>query len=200
MSINILKVFIFVVATICSAVSAPAVFAFDLAIHGDSTGRGHGAQTKWFQQLDQFADAAAVENFARDRNSITGAAKLVEANPLPQHVTIVYDRRNAGETVDDYIDTLHEIADTLGNGRFLILPQVPVSGGREDGLTLPILLEINERIRAEFPANTFDQSLEADFLAALADDETRADRIHRNDAGQRIEAEYICEWLSSQDW
>jgi hypothetical protein len=105
-----------------------------------------------------------------------------------------------GETADDWIAAIGEAIAHRGNDRFLIMPQVPVSGGGEDGTTLPVLLEINQRIRETWPNNTFDAATEAEFLALLADDATRSDRIHRNDSGQAIEAEFIAAWLSGRAW
>lgn len=74
------------------------------------------------------------------------------------------------------------------------MPQVPVSGGGEDRLTLEVLLAINVLLRE----NTFDAGTEARLLEALSGDETRSDRVHRNDVDQQIEAEFIADWLQQR--
>lgn len=173
-----------------------------IAVYGDSTARGDGAQLRWHQQLGEFlTEEPEVHRAGVNRQSITRLTKGVLADDAHRDwIAIFYDRRNGGETADQWIAAIMEAIDFRGNDRFLIMPQVPVSGGREDGTILPILLEINERIRSTWPDNTFDAATEAQFLALLAEDATRSDHIHRNDAGQAIEAEFIAAWLGEQGW
>lgn len=173
----------------------------DLVIHGDSTGRGDGAQTRWPDRLlAVLGETRAVENLSRSRQDIRRIVRGMLALAPHDGVTIVYDRRNAGETPEAYIDYLKQGVAALGSDRFLILPQVPVSGGHEDRLTLEVLLAINVLLRETFPDNTFDAETEARLLEALSGDETRSDRIHRNDVGQQIEAEFIADWLRQRGW
>ncbi len=178
--------------------SVVAASGQDILIFGDSTGKGDGAQRRWHQRmLETLPHDLVIENFSRSRSSIGKILDALEANQSKLSGTvIIYDRRNAGETADSYIAELHRAADLIGHSRFLILPQVPVSGGREDRLTLEILVAINERLLTEFAANTFDAATQSAFIADLAGDKTRSDHIHRNDVGQQIEADYISTWLS----
>lgn len=192
-----MKVLLGAVCAVLMLSASMAMAAPDLVVFGDSTGKGDGAQQRWATRLVALlGDGRRVENFSRSRNSIDRIWKSVEEAPdLTAATVLVYDRRNAGETVEAYLARLHAIAERVGHGRLLILPQVPVSGGREDGTTLPVLLAINERILADFPDNTFDAVTRDAFLAALDADATRSDRIHRNDVGQQIEADYIGQWV-----
>ncbi|WCM27398.1 SGNH/GDSL hydrolase family protein [Sphingomonas sp. QA11] len=173
--------------------------AQEIVIFGDSTGKGDGAVTRWFDRmLEKLPAGPVIENHSRSRFSITAILKSMESPQTKSaQLVIIYDRRNAGETVDAYLEHLHRIAETASPAKLLILPQVPVSGGREDGLTLAVLQSINTRILAEFPDNTFDQATQESFLSDLSGDDTRSDHIHRNDKGQEIEAEYIARWLST---
>ncbi|MBJ3784713.1 SGNH/GDSL hydrolase family protein [Devosia sediminis] len=181
--------------------TAATASAADIVIVGDSTGKGDGAQTSWATRLLEKLDGEyQVENLSRSRNSMAAILKSLETLPGgEERVVILYDRRNAGESVDEYMASLAEAKAKIGDDRLLILPQVPVSGGREDGLTLPVLLGINERLLTEFPENSFDAEVQAAFLEALAGDETRSDRIHRNDVGQEIEAGFIADWLQQAE-
>lgn len=171
-----------------------------LVAYGDSTARGVGAKQTWLERLGT-AHSREVRNAGKDRQGVEAMAQ--SATDDAEHhawIAIFYDRRNAGETPDDWIAAVSAAIAARGTDRFLIMPQVPVSGGREDGITLPVLLEINERIRATWPENSFDAATEAEFLAILDSDANRADRIHRNDAGQAIEAEFIGRWLAQKGW
>ena len=173
----------------------------DLVIHGDSTGKGDGAQTRWpTRLLAVLGETRAVENLSRSRQDIRRITRGMLALAPHDGVTILYDRRNAGETPEAYLDYLRQGVAALGSDRFLIMPQVPVSGGGEDRLTLEVLLAINVLLRQTFPDNSLDAATEARLLEALSGDETRSDRIHRNDIGQQIEAEFIAEWLRQRGW
>lgn len=173
----------------------------DLVIHGDSTGRGDGAQTRWPDRLlAVLGETRSIENLSISRQDIRRITRGMLALAPHDGVTIVYDRRNAGETPEAYLDYLRQGVAALGSDRFLIMPQVPVSGGHEDRLTLEVLLAINVLLRETFPDNTFDAETEARLLEALSGDETRSDRVHRNDVGQQIEAEFIADWLRQRGW
>ncbi|MCR6672732.1 hypothetical protein [Devosia ginsengisoli] len=173
----------------------------DLVIHGDSTGRGDGAQTRWPDRLlAVLGEPRAIENLSVSRQDIRRIVRGMLTLAPHDGVTILYDRRNAGETPEAYLDYLKQGVAALGSNRFLIMPQVPVSGGGEDRLTLEVLLAINVLLRESFPDNTLDAETEARLLEALRSDETRSDRVHRNDIGQQIEAEFIAAWLKQRGW
>ena len=177
--------------------SSLAASGQSILIFGDSTGKGDGAQRRWQDRmLESLPTGLIVENYSRSRMSIAKILETIKESPTrTSAIVIIYDRRNAGETADSYLADLHEAADLIGHSRFLILPQVPVSGEREDRLTLEILTSINRRLLAEFTANTFDAATQAAYIADLSGDVTRSDHIHRNDVGQQIEADYISRWL-----
>lgn len=181
--------------------ATPVAALGQITIFGDSTGKGDGALVRWHHRLvDALADGREIENASASRLPMSRILHRMEETPDLGQLTIIYDRRNAGETVEEYLEHLHEAADLIGHERFLILPQVPVSGGREDGTTLPILLSINGRILEEFADNTFDAGQQQDFLDALSGDQTRSDRIHRNDVGQQIEADFIARWIEEKGY
>ncbi len=189
------------VVTGLMATAGAATAAPGLAIFGDSTGKGDGAQIRWHEQIEALlGDGREITNQSRSRSSLTDIREQVEdAGDLEGTTVIIYDRRNAGESVDDYMSNLAAIIDHAESAEVLILPQVPVSGNREDGLTLPILLEINRRLVEDLPEHTFDLETQQAFLSALAGDETRSDRIHRNEQGQKLEAEFIARWLAEHE-
>jgi hypothetical protein len=171
-----------------------------LVAYGDSTAKGVGAKQTWLERLGE-ARSTAVRNAGVDRQGVEAMAQ--SATDDAEHrtwIAIFYDRRNAGETPDAWIAAVSAAIAARGTDRFLVMPQVPVSGGREDGITLPVLLEINGRIRATWPENAFDAATEAEFLAILDSDANRSDRIHRNDAGQAIEADFVGRWLTQKGW
>ncbi len=179
------------------ALSSLPATAQAIAVFGDSTGKGDGAVTRWADRmLEEQPTGLVIENHSRSRFSITSILKTMEdEQPISAEFVILYDRRNAGETVDEYLQQLHRAIELAHPAKVLIMPQVPVSGGREDRQTLAILEAINARLLTEFPDNTFDQAWQREFLFALAGDDTRSDHIHRNDKGQAIEASYIAAWL-----
>lgn len=171
------------------------------AIHGDSTARGDGAATTWFATLaGGYSPARAVYNDADGGQSVFMLRDRMVADPRRRDwPTIIYDRRNSSETAADYLAALEAAVATL-TGRFLILPQVAMADGAEPAGTLLIHADINAGIRARWPANTFDATAETALLNALAPGSTRSDGLHRNNAGQAIEAAAVRAWLDAKSW
>ncbi|MFN4091372.1 MAG: hypothetical protein ACK4FG_00585 [Brevundimonas sp.] len=170
-------------------------------VHGDSTGRGDGAATTWFATLAAgYSPARAVYNDAASGQSVfTLRDRMVADTRRRDWPTILLDRRNGGETAADYLAALEAAVTTL-TGRFLILPQVPMADGAEAADVLAIHTAINDGIRARWPGNTFDAAAEAALLGALSPGSTRADGLHRNNAGQAIEAAAVRAWLDTKGW
>lgn len=170
-------------------------------VHGDSTGRGDGAATTWFAALaGGYSPARAVYNDAASGQSVfTLRDRMLADARRRDWPTILYDRRNGGETAAAYLAALETAVSTL-TGRFLILPQVAMADGAEAADVLAIHAEINAGIRARWPWNTFDAAAEAALLSALAPGSTRADGLHRNTAGQAIEAAAVRAWLDAKGW
>lgn len=75
-----------------------------------------------------------------------------------------------------------------------------MADGAEAADVLAVHAEINAGIRARWPGNTFDAAAEAALLSALAPGSTRADGLHRNTAGQAIEAAAVRAWLDAKGW
>lgn len=171
------------------------------AVHGDSTGRGDGATTKWFTTLaGSYSPVRAVFNDAASGQSITTLRDRMQADTRRRDwPTLIYDRRNNGETAADYLAALEAAVSTL-TGRFLILPQVPMSDGAEAADVLAVHAGINGGIRALWPNNTFDAAAEAALLGGLSPGSTRSDGLHRNNAGQAIEAAAVRAWLDAKGW
>ena len=65
---------------------------------------------------------------------------------------------------------------------------------------LPIMGEIDRRVLARWPDNTFNAAERAAFDKALSDPATRADTLHRNAKGQAIEMRFIKAWLDARGW
>jgi hypothetical protein len=170
-------------------------------VHGDSTGRGDGATTTWFAALAAgYSPARAVYNDATSGQSVSTLRDRMLADTRRRDwPTILYDRRNGGETAAAYLAALETAVSTL-SGRFLILPQVPMADGAEASDVLAIHAEINAGIRLRWPGNTFDAVAEAALLSALVQGSTRADGLHRNNTGQAIEAAAVRTWLDAKGW
>ncbi len=170
-------------------------------VHGDSTARGDGATTTWFAALaGGYSPARAIHNDAASGQSVfTLRDRMLADTRRRDWPTIIYDRRNAGETAEDYLAALEAAVTTL-TGRFLILPQVAMADGVDDAGTLAVHAEINAGIRARWPSNTLDAAAEAALLSALEPGSTRSDGLHRNNAGQAIEAAAVRAWMDSHGW
>lgn len=170
-------------------------------VHGDSTARGDGATTTWFATLaGGYSPARAVWNDAAGGQSVfTLRDRMLADTRRRDWPAILYDRRNGGETAAAYLAALETAVSTL-SGRFLILPQVAMADGAEPPDALAIHAEINAGIRARWPGNTFEATAEAALLSALAPGSTRADGLHRNNAGQAIEAAAVRAWLDAKGW
>ncbi|MES2834746.1 MAG: hypothetical protein V4707_08575 [Pseudomonadota bacterium] len=171
------------------------------AIHGDSTGRGDGATTTWFAALaGGYSPGRAVYNDAASGQSVfTLRDRMLADTRRRDWPAILYDRRNTGETAAAYLEALETAVSTL-TGRFLILPQVAMADGAEAPDVLAVHAEINAGIRARWPGNTLDAAAEAALLGALAPGSTRSDGLHRNNAGQAIEAAAVRAWLDAKGW
>ncbi len=171
------------------------------AIHGDSTGRGDGATTTWFAALAAgYSPVRAVYNDAASGQSVfTLRDRMLADTRRRDWPAILYDRRNTGETAAAYLEALETAVSTL-TGRFLILPQVAMADGAEASDVLAVHADINAGIRARWPGNTLDAAAEAALLDALAPGSTRSDGLHRNNAGQAIEAAAVRAWLDAKGW
>ncbi len=172
-------------------------------VHGDSTAAGTGATVRWFDTLGAGYDPdRLVVNFGVGGQGIaTMRAKMVGDQSRAAWTTIIYDRRNVGEDFDaaTYLNELTTAVATL-TGRFLIMPQVYLSDGAETAPNQAVMDTINAGIRSTWPGNTFDATLEGTFQTALQPGSTRADGLHRNNAGQAIEAATIRSWLDGKGW
>lgn len=127
----------------------------------------------------------------------------MEADKAHQTVpTIIYDRRNKGETADHYEAQLAAAIATLNTDRFLIMPQVPGSRGfaEPNADQLETMATIDRRVRTRWPNNTFSEAEAAALIAVLEPDSTRIDGLHRNTEGQAIEAGFITAWIDRHDF
>ncbi|WP_454884455.1 hypothetical protein [Sphingomonas oryzagri] len=123
------------------------------------------------------------------------------AQPDPASaVVIIYDRVNTEEQPDRYVLTLQDAIQTIRSNKYLIMPQVPNSSDKTDPFLITKMIVINEAILARWPRHTFGQATRDRFIKALSNPHTRADGIHRNAAGERIEAAYIKQWLNGKHW
>lgn len=174
-------------------------------VYGDSTANGDGASvaaTKWYNLLaTSYTPDRAVKGNGVSGQSISDMTTGVLADTKRRGwITVFYDRRNTGETADNYLAQLALATGHLTTGRFLIMPQVPMADGTEDPAYQAVLDDINGRLLVTYPGNTFDATTRDAFLAELAPGSTRSDGLHRNDTGQAIEESYIRTWLDGKGW
>lgn len=202
MSNTIIPIWTVLFWALLTSVSPASPPAGSISIYGDSTGRGDGAQVRWHTRIaDLLARPLEISNASVSRQDMRRLRNMVSNRPAsPDAIVVIYDRRNAGEEPDRWMALLAEAMAALPTTRVLIMPQVPISGGREDPVSAAKMATINDLLRRTYPDNSFDAALEQRLLAALSGDETRSDKVHRNDAGQQIEAEFIAGWLIEQGW
>lgn len=185
-----------------------------IAIHGDSTALGSRTSgvarlwnmvpaldsERWWNKLSRsysphriiFNDGVGGQPMAVMRD------KMQSDKGHRQDLVIIYDRLNDDETADAYIAALSAAVATLQTNHFLILPQVSWATIKDD--KLQTLQDLNRRIPAKWPRNTFSATEAAGFAKALSDPSTRSDGLHRNLKGQTIEARYIKTWIDARGW
>ena len=194
-----------------SSVSRPST---PIAVHGDSTAIGSRISgigrlwnlvtaldgERWWNRLARsYKPPRKVFNDGVGGQTIVALREKMERDAgHRQDLTIIYDRRNPGETVNSYISNLGAAVATLRTRHFLILPQIGWATIKESDL--PIIQEINRRIIMAWPQNTFSASQAAAFARALSDPSTRSDGFHRNAKGQAIEALEIKSWIDARGW
>ena len=202
-------------AALVLAISPSAAMALPpIAVHGDSFAIGSRIpllerawnlfpsldRTRWWNILSRsYSPARPVFNDGVGGQTIFALRDKMQKDQLHRDdTTIIYDRRNSGETAAGYVAALEAGLATLHTRHFLILPQVPFFNKSEPDL--PIMRDIDRRVLAKWPDNTFNAVERAAFDRALADPTTRADTLHRNAKGQAIEAHFIKAWLDARGW
>jgi hypothetical protein len=199
-----------------SANTSPALAASHdpLAVHGDSTAQGSridGISVLWnlFPRLDgirwwnqlarSYNPPRAVFNDGAGGQTIVALREKMEKDFAHRRdMTIIYDRRNSGETPEFYIATLDAALATMQTRHFLIMPQVGWATVKDEDWA--VIQDINRRIVLKWPLNTFSPRETASFEMALASPSTRIDGLHRNAIGQAIEAGYIKAWIDARGW
>jgi len=175
------------------------------AVYGDSTAAAAGSSssaTQWYSLLytGYTPNRIAYRNATGGQGIADMAADVIADEAHSDWLHIFYDRKNTGETADLWLAQIALAVTNLQTNRFLIMPQVPFADGAEDATNQLILDEINTRIRATYPNNTFTVAQETAFLSNLSSGTTRSDGLHRNDVGQAIEANTIRTWLDGKGW
>ncbi len=176
-----------------------------IAIHGDSTAIASRIPysekiwntvplrdpTRWFNKLGRkiHNDGVAGQSILELRD------KMLADTEHRANTTIIYDRMNDGETPAMYVDALEKSVATLQTKCVLILPQIPNHRERLDVDSRFVMPLIDAEVRRRFPANTLNEQEQRSLVRELSDPATRADDIHRNAAGQAIEARHIAAWL-----
>jgi len=184
-----------------ASIPASATSNTPIAVHGDSTAIGSrisgiarffnlfpglDSQRWWNRLAKSYVPPRAVFNDGVGGQTITAMRDKMERDARHRRdLTIIYDRRNPGETADFYMASLNTALATLQTDRFLVLPQVRWATMKDEDL--PVVQEINRRLLAKWPHNTFNGSEAAAFAKALSDPSTRIDGFHRNAKGQEIE-------------
>lgn len=178
------------------------------AIRGDSTALASGEGWRKVYNLAPSLDDERWWNCFRGNNfafndGVGGQSIYALRDKMLSDVehrdwpTIIYDRRNEGETTDAYVAALAAAVSTLETDDFLIMPQIPFAENREGAEYLAVLSAIDAEVTRRWPDNTFDAPTRTAFLVALSSDSTRLDGLHRNAAGARIECRFVKEWTSA---
>lgn len=186
-----------------------------LAVRGDSTAiasRDGAAKAfnfapsldskRWWNivRKSNFAGRSAYNDGVGGQSIATMREKMEADQKHRSLPTVIYDRRNEGETADQYEAELARAIGTLSPKCLLIMPQVSRSAGlpETDPLQVPVMADIDRRVRLRW-AKYAPPKAEADqLIKELSDDATRYDGLHRNAKGQAIEARYISTWLKRQ--
>lgn len=207
--------------TICAALlflSIPVFPAYAaanaIAIHGDSTAQGARTvgmsvlwnlfprfdKIRWWNQLSRsYNPPRPIFNDGVGGQTISAMREKMERDVSHRRdLTIIYDRRNPGETPEFYISNLSAALATLKTSHFLIMPQVGWATVKDEDWAA--IQEINRRIALKWPSNTFSTREARSFREALAAPSTRFDGFHRNAIGQSIEAHYIKAWIDARGW
>lgn len=195
--------------------ASPGPDSFSLAIRGDSTAIGSREgvykvynilpsldSARWWNRVAaKHAPHLATFNDGVGGQTIQSMRLKMEADRLHKGwPTVIYDRRNEGESADAYLSELGLAVASLKTEKFLIMPQIRRAEGKDATEVLEIMSKIDIRVHQQWPNNTMTQT-EADALRlALSSASTRYDGLHRNARGQAIEADAIWRWINARHW
>jgi|GEM_PF-3539927 len=172
-----------------------------LAVYGDSTARGDGATVPWASLVAAgHSPPMALHNAGAGGETLAQmAARLIADTSHRGWTAILMDRINGDETAQGWLATMAQAIGTLRTARILIYPQIPRADGSEaSGAVRDKIDAINAGIRERWPNNTLPDW--TDLIAALSDPDTRTDGLHRNNAGQALEAAAISAFLAGKGW
>lgn len=148
--------------------------------------------TRWWNQLGRRVANHGVGGWRLDQT-----LGLLESGVVLTGRIVLFDRINTEEAPGAYLATMSQIVARLSGRAMLILPQIAdVPAGPETGP----MAAVNAALRARWPQSCLSPAEAAGLHAALADPATRADAIHRNPAGQAIEARFIRAWMDRHGW
>lgn len=185
-----------------------------LMVHGDSTAVGAGQGLAKIMNLapgldgarwsNQVANAQSprrhVYNTGKSGSTIQAAVDRMRASPRRRAPTIIYDRINLDETLPGYLAGLETVVTLIEGDQWLILPQVPRAAGQENPEILDRMARVDAYVRGRWPDHTFTENETRVFLGELASAHTRLDGLHRNAAGQAIEARHVTAWTRRAGW
>ena len=183
-----------------------------LAVHGDSTALGtrEGLNKiyivapnldgdRWANRIAK-ARAFTIQSTGVGGSPMVDNIERMKRTPYLDRPTIIYDLINSKEDLDEYVRNIELAVSLLRTDKFLIMPQVPRAEGADKPQQLARLSAVNAAVRARWPEHTFTADETVALTASLYPARTRFDGLHRNSAGQRIEAEHIGRWLDNAEW
>lgn len=185
-----------------------------IVVHGDSTAVGSRIPlsekfwnvlpsldgTRWWVRLGKsYSPTRPVLNDARKGQTIHTMRLRMEADRSnSDKVTVIYDRINTEEDLHEYLIDLDAAIRTLTTTKFLIMPQIPSDLDNTD--VRSTMAEIDAFASARWPRNTLSTREREKLQADLKSPDTRADGIHRNAHGQKIEFLAVKHWLDEHGW
>lgn len=148
--------------------------------------------TRWWNQIGRRVANHGVGGWRLDQT-----LELIEGGVALTHRIVLFDRINTEEAPDAYLATMARIVARLSGRAMLILPQIAnAPPGAETGA----MAAVNAELRSRWSQYCLSPVEARGLHAALADPATRADALHRNPAGQAIEARFIRAWMDRHGW
>lgn len=195
-----------------------------LAIWGDSYASGSGvsggAQATWGYLLQrEFVPGRPRMNAGASGSTVAEMADRVAASDYYKSAaTIFWDKKNAAESVSEWLSALDAAIGALGHERFVVLTPVNGTGEGEGTAYYDDVMYLIGALNAAYPGHILDMRAylvgqaiydaeivptEDDLLDIAADTIPRSllsDGVHINDAAQRLVAIKVAQFIRDAGW